>query len=245
MPRGWVMPALGVAYSHSLREWGRAAGGELTPVRMAAVGAGTVGTYVLDHYHDPSSYSASRPAQVATLALCAAVTVGCCAADPALVVKFAAFALLAAWYDTPVPGCGLRWKALFPFSKTLFVPAMHVGWCVAVSEARVLAASNAYMFLYYVAINVAMDVKDVDADRRAGVTTVPNTLGAPATLTGLAVASSALAAAGVATGHGAAAFAFACLAGHLALYVGGSAPPNGVIYYAELWRVLGGAACGA
>jgi hypothetical protein len=63
VPRAAVMPILGVLYSHSLREWGHDAGGELRPLRMAAVGAGTVGTYVLDHYKDPSSYSASRPAQ--------------------------------------------------------------------------------------------------------------------------------------------------------------------------------------
>lgn len=244
MWQAWLPPPLVrlitvVVYCMGLRAWCHAAGGELTPVRMIAVGSGMTATYMLDHIGQPSSYSNGWFTELAALAVSAAGAGASCYQEPALLRKFAAFAALAAFYDTPVPRLGVRIKALFPFSKTLFVPAMHVMWGAAVSEADVWAEAWAWMFLYYVLLNVAMDFKDVEDDASRGVITVPNALGWECAIRALCATSGAGAVLALGAARPAMSVAFAALGVQLASYVGLRVAPSNLIYYYELWHLVG------
>lgn len=231
--------AQGVLYGLHLQTWAAAAGGTLSPTRTFAAASGTIATYIADHLSEPSSYSADAWSERFVLALSALGVLAACAAEPDLIAKFATFVALAACYDRPVPGTAVRIKALFPFSKTLFVPAMHVLWCATISETPLGAASWLWMGFYYVLLNVAMDVKDVADDRRKGVVTVPNTFGAEPTLRGLCVACALGAGVAVATAQYAMAATLACFGAHLFSFVGANTPPNDIVFYYDVWRLLG------
>ena len=103
--------------------------------------------------------------------------------SPHLIWSAAKLIPVAVFYGTPIPGTGVCLKNLFPCSKTVVVPAMHVAWSVMAS--RVVApAPEAVMamWLHFVALNVLMDLKDVQEDRACGTVTVPTLFGEARTI---------------------------------------------------------------
>lgn len=227
------MILLVLAYALELRMWARLAGGDLPVNSMIAAACGTGLTYILDHMHGSNGgYSTTGVLQVAEMGILASVLVACMCVDPGLVVAFAGFVAVAAFYDTNVPYLGVRVKNLFPYAKTLFVPGMHVAWCYTMAGFVPPMAPAALMFWDYVHLNVCMDIKDVEDDRAKGVVTVPNTIGIPACRRLLLAMQTATIGAALAVGA-----PFVVLVGSAVLGVevarlGDTAPPN----YVLLWR---------
>lgn len=99
------------------------------------------------------------------------------------------------WYSVPIPGVGRRLKDLFPFSKTVVVPLVHVYWPLACL--RIPLSWNAQtvcLWFSVAASTVYMDVKDIHSDRRNGVWTFPNVLGHRRCLCALSVCYAAVSA---------------------------------------------------
>lgn len=168
---------ISLSYVLSLQGWASAAGEEMGIVSLVAATSGASATYIVDHLGDENFYSAKKGTAYAQLCVFVPVCLACCFYETRLLKLFAAFVLLAAFYDSPVPLLGVKFKNLFPYSKTLFVPAMHVGWCFSLCGSVPPIGVGIQMLLNFVVLNIAMDMKDIESDRKNGVVTVPNTIG--------------------------------------------------------------------
>ena len=238
LPKALVQPVGWAFYVMSMCAWARAAGGSLGPWRMLATAAGSAGTYAFDHLNEQTTYSGSRTYEIGVLAASIMITFVCCIQEPTLPFNYIIFSAMALCYDTPVL-MGFRVKALFPFSKTIFVPFMHVMWCVVMSDAYVWTQSNLFMFIHYAILNVALDIKDIADDRKRGVTTVPNTVGADATLRGLLATCIVVSFVASLQANAVLAITFACSAAHIGMFIlGVDTPPSNILYYHFVWHIL-------
>jgi hypothetical protein len=237
----WLRPVLmSTAYALNLSSWVAEAGGRMDLVRTLGLGAGTMATYVADHMAEPTFYDASGARSVRLQLLGSSLLLGvCCAVDHHIFWTTLCFVAMAAFYDTPMPVIGWRIKRLFPCSKTLFVPAMHVGWCFCLSGTPWHWGVGLLMFATYVLINVAMDIKDIAEDRSKGVVTVPTLIGADATLRALQVGSVAVAGAAAALASWGTVVQMLAFGVHVRIVQGTGRPPNAVIYGFEITRYLG------
>jgi len=240
IPSNLATILLTALYSVATNTWALEAGSELTLVRQAGLAAGMAATYIADHLGDsgPEYGPQQSTTAYAFLAVFSAITAACCWYDAHFLRVTVTFVALAAFYDTPVPFTKLRIKALFPCSKTIFVPAMHVGWCWSLTSSACDPAPFAGMFVYYVLVNVGMDIKDIADDRAKGVVTVPTILGADGTICCIVAASLCVAAATAAYSP-AQAITTALLGLHAWPYHKTGVPPNTIVFYYALYRVLG------
>lgn len=181
-------------HAWNVATWVHAAGVAYPTPRLVAAAAATCATYDLDHINESSFYGA-RFGMRAQIALSLSVVFVLGVLDPAIFALQALFVALALFYDRPVPGTTWTVKNAFVCSKTLFVPAMHVGFNFAMAGSWPASHSVAcMMFVHYVFLNVLMDLKDEKEDAARGVRTLPVLLGGPATVRLVAAAQASVAA---------------------------------------------------
>jgi len=83
------------------------------------------------------------------------------------------------FYAAPMPLVHVSIKRAFPFSKTLFVPLVHVLWFAHAGNisAQTLLATNTVstcaMYVHFALVTITMDIKDITKDTANDVITVP------------------------------------------------------------------------
>ena len=226
--------------------WVLHAGGNLSYLRTLAVGSGAWATYEFDHLGEESFNSSPSRIQAYTiLVLNTCIVLAAASFDTHIFYVASIFMALAAFYDCPVPYFGIRIKRLFPCSKTIYVPAMHAGWTFAMSETPLHGPTVLLLFLSYACLNVAMDIKDIDDDRKKGVITIPTLVGPDVTLRVLQVASTATALlAAVRTSTFSVVLQMLAFNVELVRSLRTTTPPNRIIYWFNFYRVLGCAVFG-
>lgn len=167
--------------------WGRLAGCAHDAVGLAHYGAAVTLAYALDRLpnrnvedagaHAYAQYGAGALNAI-VMALAALGVLCTLALRPTLFGPTLGFALAGHLYTHEVPLVRVRLKNLFPCSKTIVVGGMHVAWVVATSTCDASRPSVlGAMFLHAASVTVLNDLKDIDADARAGIVTIPNLVG--------------------------------------------------------------------
>tara|TARA_B110000046_G_scaffold25053_1_gene24235 strand:- start:10803 stop:11630 length:828 start_codon:yes stop_codon:yes gene_type:complete len=173
--------------------WLHSAGYALTPSRTLAAACGHAITYTADKLvandedkrgrsYDGGAFARHRRATACFLAACFAVFGACALHHPDLLVSSVLTSAITAFYVTPLPVVGKRIKTLFPLSKTVYVAGVAAVWShatqLAVPDTPARWRIAALSALFVAHQTAAFDLKDVDADRHAGVVTLPTLLGA-------------------------------------------------------------------
>ena len=88
-------------------------------------------------------------------------------------------AIFAQFYGKRIPYTNVRIKSMFPCSKTVFVPIMHVLWAILVSDQGTTTDQSVAvaMFAHFVILNVHMDIKDIKQDTEERTITFATILG--------------------------------------------------------------------
>ena len=162
---------------------------QLQQCDLIAASAGIAAIYILDRVRPSSedadsTYAPASAAKEYATAMWAAFAVCCllvaaCAIDhPSLWGKVLIANCCVVWYSVRVPLVGRRIKDMFPGSKVIFVALMHAWWPFFVTDTHwEVPAAQCCLFFSFVLATTFMDIKDMKADRRAGVVTIANLLG--------------------------------------------------------------------
>jgi hypothetical protein len=235
LPKFLVMPYLSMLYSFTMRSWCREAGGDMTNLQMTAVAAGTASTYIIDHINDAGFYSTSNLVSYMQLSFFMPIAVVCAYIDTHIFTSFLKCITLAFFYDVRMPYFNVKIKSLFPYSKTLFVPFMHVYWCMTISQTS-FDVPFVYMFLYYVFLNIIMDIKDIHDDYEKGVVTIPNTIGHQPTVFWISVCC-LVSGIIISLDSMSASLCILMFGTHLFSYYLCEKLPNEILYYFDLYRI--------
>ena len=73
-------------------------------------------------------------------------------------------------------------KTLFPLSKTVYVPCIHVGWASLVIGRPLTPMMCFFMWAHYALLNIFNDIKDIRVDIENRVITLPTIIGDENTL---------------------------------------------------------------
>ena len=160
--------------------------------RMAWV-AGVSGEYAKDALLDAPGDGGQRLLFAASVAC---MLLACAFGTPLYAVHSLKALLITACYAMP----GKRGiKSLFPLSKTIFVAAVHAWWFLTLHPS---AVDVELVFVAQSVISTLFDLKDVDADRASGVSTLATMCGVRGASAVLVVASAAAAARSARLGKG-------------------------------------------
>jgi len=145
---------------------------------------GTIVVYASDHYGETGVMKISNDALTATIVVLSSLGVVALRwADVRFWVSVLPLTVACACYDRVLFPRVVRMpiKRMFPLSKTVFVPTVHLAWMsIVLGRVPPLRATLA-LVIHCACPHVHNDIKDVQEDRSKGVVTLPTLVGVDST----------------------------------------------------------------